>query len=121
MKITGIRKKPHVYADYTFVPLVLAAPAMAGFKENETATVVCRSFALTALAYSLCTKAPWGVLKIIPYRLHAGLDLASGIVALAVSAMPVVRKERNARNTFIAMGVTGLVVGTLSLLGARKK
>jgi hypothetical protein len=121
MKIKGIRKKPHVYADYTYVPLVLAAPALAGFEGNKAASLVCRSFALTALGYSLCTKAPWGVLKIIPYPVHAGLDLASGILALAVSALPQIKKDKNARNTFIAMGVTGLLVGTLSLLGARKR
>jgi hypothetical protein len=48
MKITGINKKKHVYADYSYVPAVLAAPALAGFEENKPAALICRSFALTA-------------------------------------------------------------------------
>jgi hypothetical protein len=121
MKIAGINKKRHVYADYSYVPAVLAAPALAGFEENKPAALICRSFALTALACSLCTKAKWGVLKIIPYPLHAGLDLASGVLALGVSRIPSIQKDKPARSTFIAMGLTGLVVGTLSLIGASKK
>ncbi|GGH08904.1 hypothetical protein [Mucilaginibacter phyllosphaerae] len=91
MKVTGIKKKQHVFADYSYVPLVLAAPKIAGFKHNLPAAVVCRSFALTALAYSLCTKASWGVIKLIPYKVHAGLDVASGILAFAAGAMPGIR------------------------------
>ena len=121
MKITGIKKKHHVFADYSYVPLVLAAPAIAGFENNKSAALTCRAFAVTALGYSLCTKAKWGVFKIIPYNVHAVLDIASGALALAISAVPNVRKDTNARNTFLLMGITGLVVGTLSLIGAKKR
>ncbi len=121
MKITGIHKKRHVYADYGYVPLVLAAPFLAGFENNKEAAIICRAFAISALGYSLCTKAKWGVLKLIPYKTHAALDLASGLLALTMTALPAVRKEKAARNTFIAMCITGVAVGTLSLIGASKK
>lgn len=121
MKITGIKKKHHVYADYSYVPMVLAAPAIAGFEDNKPAALICRSFALSALAYSLCTKAKWGVLKIIPYKIHAGLDVAAGVLALAATATPQIRDVKRARTTFVLMGVTGIVVGALSLLGAMKE
>jgi hypothetical protein len=121
MKITGIKKKRHVYADYSYVPLVLAAPLLAGFSTNKPASAICRAFAVSALGYSLCTKAKWGVWKLIPYRVHAALDLASGVLALAVSQTPVVSKDKPARLTFLAMGLTGLIVGGLSLIAAKKK
>ena len=121
MKISGIEKKHHVYADLSYVSLVLASPAMAGFKDNDQATALCQVFAYSALSYTLCTKARWGVLKWIPYRAHVGLDLAAGLAALAVSTIPRVRKDKAARLTFIAMGLTGLIVGTLSLIGSAKK
>lgn len=121
MKITGIPEKRHVYADYSYVPLVLAAPSLSGFENNKQAAIICRTFAVSALGYSLCTKAKWGVLKLIPYKTHAALDLASGVLALTMTALPAIRKEKAARNTFIAMGITGVVVGTLSLISASKK
>ncbi len=120
MKFPTIPKKQHVYADYSYVPLVLAAPAIAGFEHHKPAAIVCRAFAISALGYSLCTKAKWGVLKLIPYKTHAALDLASGVLALAVTAIPAIRREKAARNTFVMMGIAGLVVGTLSLFGAQK-
>ena len=120
MKITGIKKRHHVYADYTYVPLVFAAPLLAGFSANSFARFTCGAFAFSALSYSLCTKAKWGVVKLIPYRVHAALDIASGALALAVSLLPVIRSDKRARSAFIAMGITGLVVGSLSLIGAQK-
>lgn len=119
MKIKGISKKQHVYADYSYVPLVLVAPQLAGFN-NKQASTICRAFSATALTYSLLTKAKWGVIKLIPYKTHAVLDIASGALAFAALALPDVGKNKPARNTFIAMGLTGLVVGTLSFIGAKR-
>ncbi|WCT14933.1 hypothetical protein [Mucilaginibacter jinjuensis] len=121
MKIKGIKKKHHVYADYTYAPLVFAAPLLAGFSANKPARLTCGVFAFSALSYSLCTKAKWGVVKLIPYRVHAVLDIASGALALVAACLPAIRSDKRARNTFIAMGITGLVVGSLSLIGAQKR
>lgn len=120
MEITGIKKKHHVYADYSYVPLVLAAPVLTGFSNNKPAAYACKAFAVSALGYSLCTRAKWGVWKWIPYRVHAALDLASGVLALAVSQAPSIRKDKPARLTFLAMGLTGLIVGSLSLIAAKR-
>ncbi len=118
MKITGIKKNEHGFADYTYVPAVMAAPYVAGFTNNKTAANLCKAFSLTVLGYSLFTDANWGAVKIIPYKVHAALDLSVGILSFAATGLPTVAKDRKARNTFIAMGITGLVVGALSLIGA---
>ena len=121
MKITGIKRDDHGFADFSYVPLVFAAPKLAGFENNKEAALICRAFSVSALAYSLCTDAKWGAAKLIPYKIHAGLDLASGALALGAVMLPQIAKNKAARNTFIAMGLTGLIVGTLSLIGAKQK
>ena len=117
--ITGIKKKEHVYADYTYVAAALLAPKLANFEQNKTAANVCRSFAVSSLAVSLLTDATWGCWKIIPYKVHAILDISTGALALAAAATPPICKDKNARTTLIAMGITGLVVGALSFIGAK--
>lgn len=119
--IAGIKKEQHAIADYAYVPLVLAAPNLAGFKNEETAAVLVRAMAATALTYSLLTDMKGGVVKLIPYKAHLVLDLASGVLALAAPWAFGFKKNKRARNTLLAMGVTGLVVGALSLVGASKK
>lgn len=115
----GITKNRHGIADYTYVPLVLAAPELARFAREKNAATVCRAFAGIVLGYSLLTDARWGVIKLIPYKTHAALDLSVGIASLATPLL-LRGTGKRARNTFLAMGITGIVVGTLSLIGAKR-
>ena len=119
--ITGITKEMHVFTDYTYIPVVLAAPNIGKFEQDELPANVCRAFAGTVLAYSLLTDAKWGAVKLISYKTHAALDLSSGFAALAVAMLPSISKNKAARNCFLIMGITGLVVGTLSLIGANRR
>jgi hypothetical protein len=116
--IKGITKNEHVYADYSYVAAALLAPKLMKFKNDKIAANVSRGFALSSLAISLLTDAKWGCWKIIPYKVHAILDISTGALALAAAATAPICKDRNARNTFIVMGVTGLIVGALSVVGA---
>lgn len=118
--ITGIKKEQHAITDYTYVPLVFAAPKLIGFSENNTAATVCRAMSLTVLGYSLLTNAKWGAVKLIPYKTHAVLDFGSGVVALAAPWLLAFSTNKKARNTLLLMGLTGLVVGALSFIGAKK-
>ncbi len=118
--IKGITKKQHVCADYSYVPLVLLAPAIAKFEEDKVASRICRSFALSSLGVSLLTDAKWGLVKLIPYKTHAIIDVATGALALAAAVTPPICEHKRARNTFLIMGITGLVVGALSVIGAKQ-
>ena len=120
MKITGIKRDEHGLADFSYVPLVFAAPNIFGFENNKQAALICRVFSVSALAYSLCTDAKWGAIKLIPYKVHAGSDVASGILAFGAAMLPKINQDKAARNTFIVMGLTGLIVDTLSLIGAKR-
>lgn len=122
--IRGIPRDQHGILDFTYVPVVFAAPAFVGFKREKWASNLCRAMSITVLGYSLLTDAKWGLVKVIPYRTHAALDLSLGVAALASPLIldkafdePVSKK---ARNTLFLMGVTGVVVGLLSLVGAKR-
>jgi len=117
--ITGIKRKEHGFADYSYVPLVLLAPTFAGFEEDKAAATICRSFAFAALGVSLLTDAPWGALKVIPYKTHAAIDLTTGLLSLAVTTLKPISDNKQAKNTLLIMGAVGIVVGVLSLIGSK--
>ena len=117
--ITGIKKNEHGVADYIYVPVVWMAPKILGFSADTKTANLCRAFAGTALGYTLFTKAKWGVVKLIPYKTHAAIDLASGVAALAVSQSAITASNKQARKTFALMGIVGITVGILSLIGSK--
>jgi hypothetical protein len=97
--ITGIRKESHGFTDYSYIPLVLAAPKLVGFSDDKTAATVCRAMGVTVLGYNLLTDAKWGAWKAIPYKPHAALDFASGVVALAAPWVFTFSGNKKGRNT----------------------
>ena len=118
--IKGITRNKHGIADYSYVPVTFAAPAIFHFTDEKWASALCRTLSLTALGYSLLTNAPWGAGKLIPYKTHAIIDLSIGVLTLAAPALLPKPLSRRARNTLLVMGITGVVVGILSLIGEKK-
>ncbi len=118
--IEGIKKEQHWITDYSYVPLVMAAPQLIGFEDEKKVANLCYALSSTVLAYSLLTDAKWGAVKLIPYKTHASFDLAVGVIALTAASTRKIRNKK-ARNTLIAMGLTGITVGVLSLIGAKFK
>ena len=118
--IKGIPKEQHGLLDLTYVPLVLAAPKLVGFQEEEMATKFCYVMSGTVVVYSLLTDASWGAVKLIPYKAHAAIDLSAGLLCLAAPAVLKVQNNKRARNTLLAMGIVSVIVGTLSLIGASR-
>lgn len=116
--IQGIPKNKHLLLDYAYVPLVAAAPSLLGFKDESDSSGFCYAVAGTVLTYSLLTDAKWSAAKLIPYKVHAMLDIASGVAAFAVPALFSQQPSRKAQRLFLALGITGLVVGALSLRNA---
>ena len=115
--MNGIPKEYHGAADFAYVPAVWMAPKLAGFEEEQTAATICRVFSTVDLAYTLCTDARWGIVKAIPYKTHAALDVLAGLAAFPIPWIINKSENKAVRNTFLAMGVIGVVVGTLSLIG----
>lgn len=118
--IKGITRNKHGIADYSYIPMTFAAPSVFRFTEEKWASTLYRALSLTTLGYSLLTDAKWGALKLIPYKTHAIIDLSIGVLTLAAPALLPKPLSTRARNTLLVMGVTGVVVGILSLIGTKK-
>ena len=109
-----ISRKQHGVADYTYTPAVMAAPNLVRFATDTTPARLSRGFAAASLVNALFTRAEWGAVKVLPYRAHLVVDALSGAAALAAPWMFGFSNDRRARNTFLAMGVTALIVTLLS-------
>jgi hypothetical protein len=109
-----ITRKQHGFTDYSYIPLVAAAPSLVGFTGQKTATQLTRVLSGSILASSLLTRAEWGLLKVLPYKAHLAADTAVGLLSLSAPWLFGFANNTRARNTFLAMGAFGLMAGLLS-------
>lgn len=79
-----ISRRTHGILDYIVGVLLILAPALFGFGYEGAAAGVPVTLGIAALIYSLCTNYELGVIRVIPFPVHLGLDVVSGIL-LAVS------------------------------------
>lgn len=109
-----ISRRQHAFTDYSYAPLVASAPNLVGFTDEKAASTLCRVLSGTVLVSSLFTRAEWGPIHVIPYKTHLAIDTLGGLTALTAPWLFGFAKNKRARNTFLAMGVFGLVAGLLS-------
>lgn len=106
--------KAHGFTDYSYAPLVAAAPALLGFKDQPEAVRLTRLFSGSILASALLTRAEWGAVKLVPFKLHLVADTGVGAFALAAPWLFGFADNPKARNTFLVMGAFGMIAGLLS-------
>src|SRR4051812_25762315 len=70
ISMKGIPKEIHGYADYMYVPFVLAAPKALNFENEKAVASICYAHSALVLGYTLLTDANWGIIKVIPYEVH---------------------------------------------------
>ena len=109
-----ISRREHGFTDYFYIPLVSAAPQLAGFTHEKTAATLCYVLSSSILVSSVFTRAEWGLVKVVPYKAHLAFDTLGGLTALLAPWLFGFAKNRRARNTFLAMGAFGLMAGLLS-------
>ena len=86
----------HGQTDYLVGTLLMTAfPKLAGIEGTRSATQI-RVAGAAHVGYSLLTRYPLGVVKVLPYRAHLGLDLA-GAVALAATPFATGQWKRGRR------------------------
>jgi len=78
-----ISRQQHGFTDYSYVPLVAAAPTLVGFKDESMAVALTRVLSGSILATSLLTRAEWGLVKVITFKSHLIADIAVGLFALS--------------------------------------
>ena len=109
-----ISRQQHGFTDYSYIPLVAAAPMLADFKDQPTATLLTRVLSGGILATSLMTRAEWGAFRVLPFKAHLAADAAVGTLTLAAPWLFSFANHRRARNAFLAIGAFGLMAGLLS-------
>ena len=109
-----ISRREHALTDYSYIPTVAAAPRLFGFQNEPRAARLCGVFSGAILLSTLFTRAEWGVFRTLPYRDHLRIDTAVGVAALAMPWLFGFAHNARARDTFLAMGMMGIMAGTLS-------
>ncbi len=74
-----INSLTHGIVDYVIGFLLLVAPFLVGFSDNEPARNSAWVVGAAIILYSLATDYELGVFKLIPYRIHLGLDCVIGV------------------------------------------
>ena len=112
-----ISRPMHGVADYLYVGAVAAAPSLLSFTEEKSASTLCKVLSGSTSAYALLTRAEWGLLRVIPFRLHLSVDFLSGLFFLAAPWLFGFSRQSRARSTFVGMGIIGLLASLLTKPG----
>jgi hypothetical protein len=75
-----IDTKTHGYIDYIMGILLIAAPYFLSLNLKAIESQIFYILGVTAIIYSLLTRYELGFFKMIPMRIHLGLDVFSGIL-----------------------------------------
>jgi hypothetical protein len=113
MKI--ISDTTHGILDYVTVVLFALAPSVLGL--TGTAALISYALAVIHLTMTVLTDMPLGVIKIIPIKLHALVELVVGPV-LVVGALALPTLFAGGQAFFVAAGVVIFAVWLLSNYGA---
>jgi hypothetical protein len=104
----------HGILDYLTVAIFALAPSILGL--TGFAALVSYALAAIHLAMTLLTNMPLGVIKIIPMRLHALVEMIVGpVLVVAALVLPTILGDR--REFFLVMGLVILAVWLLSSYG----
>ncbi len=109
-----ISRPIHGWIDYTYVAAVATSPTLLGFEDDDRAALFCRALSGAVLAASACTRAEWGFIRWIPFRVHLVLDATVSTFNLAAPWLLGFSGNRRARNLSIALGVIGLAAVALT-------
>ena len=78
-----IPTRVHGVLDYVTAGVLIAAPAMLGFRKHGMQTWLPIALGVGTIGYSLLTDYELGLFKIIPMPMHLALDAANGALLAA--------------------------------------
>ena len=104
----------HGILDYVTVAIFVLAPSVLGL--SGFAALISYALAAIHLTMTLLTNMPLGVVKIIPIRLHALVEMLVGpVLVVAALALPNILGDK--REFFLVMGLVIVAVWLLSSYG----
>ena len=109
-----ISRQTHGVMDYSYAAIVSSSPETIGFREEETATALCRLVGSGVLLSSLLTRYELGLVRVIPFKAHLAADVAAGLFTLAAPWLFGFSRNRAARNTFVAAGGFSILAGLMT-------
>ena len=109
-----ISRQTHGVMDYGYAAMVSGSPEMIGFRDEETATALCRLVGSGVLLSSLMTRYELGLVRVIPFKAHLAADVAAGLFTLAAPWLFGFSRNQAARNTFVAAGAVSILAGLLT-------
>lgn len=65
------------------------------------------------LGSALMTRSEWGLFKVLPFRGHLWGDVGISALSIAAPWLGKFSHDTAARNTFLFIGLTGLLIGGL--------
>jgi hypothetical protein len=107
-----ISPRVHGVLDYATVVVFLNAPMVLGF--SGTPSAVLYWLAGIHLLMTGLTDFPYGVFKVIPFRVHGMIDFVAGFFLLAAPWIFGFATEAAPRNFFLVLGVLSFVIAGLT-------
>ena len=78
-----LSRRIHGILDYAVAFILIIAPRLLGLDPQSDEARVPFFLGWTAIVYSLFTRYEFGLVKLLPFRLHLGLDVVHGAVLAA--------------------------------------
>ena len=92
--------RAHCATDYGFVAFVLLAPRY--FHLADRARLISYGFGVAAGVLTACTDQPYGVVRVVPFRVHGQIDTPFVPILVLLPWITGVLKQRTARHFFLS-------------------
>jgi hypothetical protein len=106
-----ISRKAHGFAEWAYIPLTALSPELMNFKGADRPRSFARIMSGLMLGSALLTRSEWGIFKLLPFKGHLFGDVAISTFSLAAPWLGNFSRNAAARNTFLFIGLTGLLIG----------
>lgn len=107
-----ISPRVHGILDYAFVAIFLNGPMVFGF--NGAPASALYWLAGIHLLMTGITAIPYGMFKVIPFRIHGAIDVAVGLFLIAAPWLLGFSATADARNFFLVIGILSFIVVALT-------
>jgi hypothetical protein len=109
-----IPRPVHAALDYGYAGLFFAAPELANFENEKTASRLARTVSAGVFVSSLMTRYEFGLIKMMPFKAHLAVDVAVGVLTAAAPFAFGFSRNKRARNFFTGFGLFSVVAGLLT-------
>ena len=99
-----VSPRVHGVLDYLFGVLFLFAPFWFNFA-SQVAKVSSMVFGAALLLISLLTRYPLGLVRVVPFPVHGGVELVAALALIALPWIGGFEAAMTSRNFFVATGI----------------